>query len=270
MCDKNTQLIAIKSAPILNISDFEFVFGQNESQSLKQDEKGHIRALEFIALPGTIFTLKKVVEQKTTHAIYQVRTKNYPSKNLYLDSRFVKVFEISKETKNKAFKQQPILDPQKILNFISVLEGTPYLWGGNCYQGIAEMLKYYPSRKKLSSLEHGKWILKGIDCSGLLYQATNGFTPRNTNELFEFGTSLPIDGLKAEQMASFLQPLDLIVFSGHVIIVLDAATVIESREGAGVVKTSMVQRLKELLEKKQPSSQNTKNRNSFLIKRWIK
>jgi len=34
--------------------------------------------------------------------------------------------------------------------------------------------------------ERKKELMKGVDCSGLLYQATNGFTPRNSRSLLNF------------------------------------------------------------------------------------
>lgn len=52
----NKFLKVIKPAPILNIPNFRSVFGEKH---LMEDEKGHIRAIEFIALKGMVFKIKK-------------------------------------------------------------------------------------------------------------------------------------------------------------------------------------------------------------------
>ena len=50
--------LQVKStAPVLNTSDFQSVFGGDEKNRLKTDEKDHIRNLEFIALKNMIFEI---------------------------------------------------------------------------------------------------------------------------------------------------------------------------------------------------------------------
>ncbi|HPE85225.1 MAG TPA: hypothetical protein PLO43_03500, partial [Chlamydiales bacterium] len=77
----------------------------------------------------------------------------------------------------------------------------------------------------------------GVDCSGLLYEASYGLTPRNTSELISFGEERSLENL---------QPLDLLVWKGHVVIVLDPYHTIESRLGKGVVITPLADRLSEI------------------------
>ena len=73
----------------------------------------------------------------------------------------------------------------------------------------------------------------GLDCSGLLYEATEGLTPRNTKELMTYGVEISL---------SERQALDLILYSGHVLIVLSPDKVIESRDEFGGVVVSSFQK----------------------------
>jgi hypothetical protein len=121
-------------------------------------------------------------------------------------------------------------------------------------------------------------ILAGLDCSGLLYQATGGWTPRNTSGLLSFGRGIAVAGKTAVELARLLQPLDLIVWNGHVIIVLDRETAIESRlecgkEGnGGVVTTPLRQRLAEIMRTRRPMDvwpSEGKQPGVFVVRRWL-
>jgi hypothetical protein len=117
---------------------------------------------------------------------------------------------------------------------------------------------------------HNHWILKGVDCSGLLYEATNGYTPRNTSDLFQFGNFLPIENIEIEKN---IQPLDIILFPGHVIIIINQQTCIESKENHGVIISQLKTKLHELKQKKTPLNNCSFEKNTddfFVIKRWIK
>jgi hypothetical protein len=79
------------------------------------------------------------------------------------------------------------------------------------------------------------------------------------------------------EIAGSLEPLDLIVWNGHVIIVLDRDTVIESRlecekpGRGGVVTTPLHQRLREILQTRRPMDQwpaAGKQRDIFVVRRW--
>ena len=69
----------------------------------------------------------------------------------------------------------------------------------------------------------------GVDCSGLLREANKGNTPRNTRQLLTVGNPVDIEGLTMDQIISKVQPLDIIVRDGHVVIILDQDRAIESR-----------------------------------------
>jgi cell wall-associated NlpC family hydrolase len=120
--------------------------------------------------------------------------------------------------------------------------------------------------------------LAGLDCSGLIYQATNGWTPRNTSQLVSYGRGVRIAGKTVKDIANLLEPLDLIVWNGHVIIVLDRKTVIESRlecgkqGNGGVMMTPVEQRLREVIRTRRPVDEwpaAGKQRDVFVIRRWF-
>lgn len=251
--------------PVLNTDDFESVFGGNSGKKVKLDGKGLIREMEFIAFPNTVFEINSIIP-KDGYEIYEVTTEDYPytSSKLYIDSRFVNLTDTKISDREKILPQKEI-----ILENLKLLEGYPYMWGGNVADGISEMIEYYTPKGKLSERTEELWKLKGVDCSGLIYQATNGNTPRNTSSLVNFGNPIQIKGLKASEIASKLQPLDLIVWSGHVIIVLDENTVIESTPERGVNKSDLVSRLKSVMsERTAMDDWGSTSGKRFVIRRW--
>lgn len=221
--------VFIKSpAPILNTHEFDRVFHQN---GFERDLKGHIRSLEFIALKG----MSCLVKAEIGH-IYRVSFPFYPNKTLYVDGRFTSLVPLE--------KLEVSLTKDTVLSKMVSLLGLPYVWGGNWSLGIPEMLALYPPAKTLTPFEKELWLLKGVDCSGLLFEATGGRTPRNTSELMHFG----------REVKENFEPLDLIVLKGHLMIVLNKNEVIESRESKGVVKDSLQKRVSEI--------------GTFIVRRW--
>lgn len=260
--------VAEINTPVLNTSDFESVFGGYSGTEVKLDSKGLIREMEFIALPGTAFEILEVIP-KDGYSIYRVKTDDYPyySTDIFIDSRFTKTSESLPAERSKKMPSK-----NEILSKILSLEGYPYMWGGNCGDGIEQLLEFYkPSQPadQLNGNTKDLWILKGVDCSGLIYEATNGCTPRNTSSLVTFGEGVDISGMNAHQIAAELQPLDLIVWGGHVIIVLDENTVIESTPGSGVHKSDLKGRLKIIMKERTPVNDwgSTKG-NRFVVRRW--
>ena len=49
--------IAKEPAPVLNSPDFDAFFGGSDGMTVKTDNSGLIREMEFLALPGTVFEL---------------------------------------------------------------------------------------------------------------------------------------------------------------------------------------------------------------------
>lgn len=215
----------LSNTPLFNRADLTSIFPRNGKQLI--DEKGHCRALEFIAFPNRPACLIREIGEQ----IVQVEIENYPNKELYTDRRFL--------TENlKKIALPELKSANELLNQMRSLLGTPYIWGGNDPKGVKELFSYYPAGKTLSEKEEIAWSFQGLDCSGLLYYLTNGQTPRNTSELVSFGIKVDPDRL---------QPLDMIVFKGHVVFVLNTNQTIESREGFGVVTCDLKTRIQELL-----------------------
>ncbi len=257
---KKNYLKVIKETPILNTPNFCSIFGGSDKTSLKTDKKGHIKSLEFVALKNMVFQ----IEKKTTFPyIYKVVSNFYESDNLYIDSRFTIPINLSEK---KANPLQHILDPNKILKRLVSHLGKKYVWGGNYSKGVDDLLKFYPPSKNIDKDLLDKWILKGVDCSGILFEATNGFTPRNTENLLNFKKPVHIENLTSNEIAKKVKPLDIIVFEGHVVIVLDKNYTIESRENFGVIKTPIIDRLKEIHKTKIPKNRYL-NPQDYVIRR---
>jgi cell wall-associated NlpC family hydrolase len=270
--------IAQIPTPVLNIADFSLVFGGNDEKTLCLDNSGLIREVEFIALPETVFKINQVIKKANT-TIYEVTTTDYPyssKKGYFIDSRFVKMLDHKAQDRIKKLPAKETV----IKNLISC-EGGIYIWGGNCKAGIPQLLSFYPPQHAISSSLKDQWILKGLDCSGLLYEATNGFTPRNTSSLVNFGEPVRIINLNSDQIIQKVKPLDLIVWNGHVIIILDENRVIESRldyEGkkagnqGGVKIRNLKTVLSQILEKRIPvdNYDDASSKNQFVIRRWYK
>ncbi|KKM05725.1 hypothetical protein LCGC14_1751160 [marine sediment metagenome] len=175
---KNRYLKVIKETPILNTDNFRSIFGGIDQNSLKTDEKGHIRAIEFVALKDMVF---KIEEKTIFPYIYKISSTFYKSENLYIDSRFTIPLSSSVN-----INPNYILTPNKIIKRLISHLGEKYIWGANYSKGIKNLLKFYPPSNKINKDVLDKWILKGVDCSGILFEATNGFTPRDTKDLLNY------------------------------------------------------------------------------------
>lgn len=253
------------AAPVLNSPDFESVFGGYDGVSVKTDEQGLIREIEYVAFKGTVF---EIIEQlnKGDHKIYRVRSDDYKyDSELYIDSRFVNVV-----TEKPLVELKKLPSRKKIYSFLDRTVGSKYIWGGNYIAGISKMLEYYTPTGKIDTETKMLWTLKGCDCSGLMYEATNGYTERNTSKLVYEGESVLIEGLNAEEIADKLQPLDMIVWKGHVIYVYDEITAIQSAlSKGGVVKTDLIETLKHLTETRTPvNDYDAGSGKRFVVRRW--
>jgi len=264
--------VVLTSAPVLNTPDFKAVFGGASGQSLKTDSCGQVRELEYIALPGSVVTIVK--KQRYGQAdIYQIKTEEYvapPNIKLYVDGRFIRLERTLPEPR------RPLLPPREgIVSALRMSVGSSYVWGGNVQEGVPELAAWF--YRNISEVEKKHLTLAGLDCSGLLYHATGGRTPRNTSQLITFGRGVPIAGKQSAEIAALLQPLDLIVWNGHVIIVLDRQTTIEShlqcgRPGnGGVVMTPLSRRIAAIMRTRHPVNAwpgGKKRQDNFVIRRW--
>ena len=257
--------LARVATPVLNQSNFKEIFGGADGKSLPLDDQKLLRGIETIALPGTKF----VILETCGHNICKVATNEYLGDRLYVDDRFLQMCDHEPLERRK---EKPSLST--ILKNLKQAIGLPYVWGGNWSYGIPEMKEWYPPLISFNSLDldsQNHWMMKGVDCSGLLFQSTNGYTPRNTSQLLNYGFSVRIENLSLEKIINKLQDLDLIVWQGHVIIVIGPEYVIESARGNGVFTSNLTERLRELMKEKKPVDDWTSSEaigERFVIRRW--
>lgn len=221
----------------------------------RPDRCGQVRELEFIALPGTVFN---IVNESGDSGVLQVTTADYlPPAGTAL---FVAQETLELRPVEPARRPQVMPRADQVIAGLRSAVGLPYVWGGNWRDGI---------------VTGGKRQFGGLDCSGLLYEATNGATPRNTAQLVRFGTAVPAAGSGPEALFRRLRPLDLLVWKGHVIIVLDRHTAVESildcRGPGGVVTTPLKQRLVQLFRQRRPADRWPDDQDQagvFVVRRW--
>lgn len=264
--------VARSPAPVLNTPDFKAVFGGSNGKELKVDRCGQVRELEFVALPGSVFTILKKLRVGTAD-IYQVKTDEYqplPDVRLYIDGRFLALRGDAPPSRRKSLPSR-----EEIVTSLRSAAGTPYVWGGNVQGGVPELAEWF--FKGIDTEDRGRLTLAGLDCSGLLYHATGGWTPRNTAQLLAYGQGVAIAGKSSADIVAMLQPLDLIVWNGHVVIVIDRQTAIESRlecgkpGKGGVVMTPLSQRIAGITRTRRPANAwlgGEKRRDIFVVRRW--
>jgi len=255
--------------PVLNSSDFNSVYGGKNGMTLKRSRNGLIKELEYVAYPGSVFEILSEIK-KEDHKIYKVKTDEYEIPELeielFIDSRFVSLTDFKPEKRKISLPSK-----NEIFDYLDKCVGAMYVWGANNLDGVPQMFEFYQPKGNLSESEKKEWMMKGLDCSGLLYEATNGYTARNTHQLVYFGEPVKISGLTARQIASEVKPLDLIVWKGHIILVYDENTTIESSFTAGkVVKKNLIDVVNNLISKRKPVDEWTGGKkNEFVIRRWF-
>lgn len=224
---------------------------------LKPDRCGQVRELEFIALPGTVFRI--IATDPDDPTIAEVTTDDYqapPETRLYLSAARLERTLDEPPPRDRTLPAVVEIDRQ-----LRSAVGLPYIWGGNWRTGVRSGTPP---------------LFQGLDCSGLLYEVTNGATPRNTAQLVQFGRAVPIEGKGVDQLLKILQPLDLLVWQGHVIIVLDRGSAIESildcqNKGGGVRITPLRQRLQQLMGQRKPADHWPDQKGGsrlFVVRRW--
>jgi len=264
--------IARYPVPVLNTPDSGIVFGSADSSFPKADRCGQLRQLEFIALPGTVFTITGTVPGSSGIS-YRVESNDYPAPvgvSLYIDSRFV---ELRDERPQERITTLP--GREQIIAALKKTIGVPYVWGGNFPGGITGPPG---AAAPANSAAQQHPLLAGVDCSGLLYQATGGCTPRNSSQLVSYGAGVAVEGQNLQKIMESLKPLDLIVWDGHLIIVLDRESVIESRLDCahpghgGVTVNPLKKRLAEIMRSRRPVNVwpgKGKQKGIFVVRRWL-
>ena len=272
--------IATLPTPVLHTPDFRGIFGGEDGGTLRLDEDEQIEELEFIAFPETVFEIEEIIEGNGKR-IYKITTKDYPyptDKGYFIDSRFVETVKIEPPERPKELPSKQTV----IQNLLSTEDGE-YFWGGSYKNGIPQMPLFYKPTSLLPEKIREKWMLKGLDCSGLLYYATNGCTPRNTSSLVNYGESVRIADLEVDEIIQKVESLDIIVWIGHLIIILDKEHIIESRldydkdkEGfqGGVRIRQLEDVLVEIMESRVPvdnyKDEVKEGKKKVVIRRWYK
>lgn len=261
--------------PIDNV-DINWILWGKGTTWLKLDEFNLIRETAVVLPPNTPITLMKKI-QTWDFIYYQVRTREFDvwrgaKFGYFIDSRF-----IQKEDKKPEEIIPDLLTIEDIQKNLLAASGSVYVWGGSRYQGIPEIEKFFPSAVSLSTLERKRKLLQWVDCSWLLYQATNGYTPRNTRQLLKFWEWISIEWLQVNEIIKRLKPLDLLVWDGHVVIVLDGGNTIESRGRGknpwGVEIVSLKKRIEEIFKTRKPvndyNTSSLSKSKKFVVRRWI-
>jgi len=259
--------VAVTPAPVLSRPDFSTVFGGKDGRTLLKDDCGQIRAVEFVALPGAVFTIEEKIEARSG-VVYRVTTADYPypsPSGYFVDARSIKIVP-----HRPAERARVLPGKELVLAALEKRVGSRYIWGGNVAGGIATLSDWYPPA---GSIDMALWQLAGVDCSGLLYEATGGYTPRNTGSLAEFGRPVSIAGKSVAEIAAELLPLDLIVWPGHVLIVLNRGRVIESRlvckkPAEGVRIRPIDETLAKIMHQRKAVDSISSGTGEFVVRRW--
>ncbi len=216
-----TYALASWPTPILYDSDFKAQFGWKDGNSLNFDDYWEIDAVEHVAVSGTVFEVIK----KVSDDVYQVTTKEYPVTNdTFVHGSFLT--QVQREKHNDRVKNLP--SEEKMIEMLRSIVGVDYVWGWNAPEWIPKLLEVFPPKSEISETKKSQWKLTWVDCSGLLYWISNGNTPRNTSWLVKHGERLDIAWKTLEEITPMLKPLDVIVWRGHMLIVLDEENTVES------------------------------------------
>jgi hypothetical protein len=206
--------------PLFNIERIDTIFGS----SLAFDRRFLLPQVETVLFPGSAL---EIVRDAGPYV--EVKTKEYPASiPLFVDKRCIRMVDHLQER----FKDCPT--KEKLLDRLLKFPKCHYVWGGTTPHGVPQWLHYYPPKKALTAFEFAHWTFRGVDCSGLLQHVTDGFTPRNTSDLYHFGYEV-----------NEVKPFDLILYPGHVLIALPDEKVIECRHLSGIVISPLSDRLKE-------------------------
>lgn len=251
--------------PVFNTPELASCFGGNNGDTIPLDEQGLMRTVETVLFPETTIRLLKQVAH--SH-IWKISPDEYPYEgDFFIDDRFVRT--VAGPSPQRQIQLPSITE---ILKIMRKLENTRYIWGGNWPGGIDILPILYPSRTDLAKLDplvQDTWRLKGLDCSGLLHYASNGWTPRNTSSLVHFGAPIDIEKQDAARILKKLQPLDMIAWEGHVVCILDEHTTIESKPTYGVVRLNSFDRLSEIMKERKAVNQwDAADEPRFVIRRW--
>ena len=277
-----TYAVAKFPTPVFNTPDIEDIFKLNSEYEKKlMDDCYNVKKLEFIAFTGTVFTINATLT-KNNLKILKVSTDEYPypgKGDYFIDARFVKIAESKVAPAKRKIK---LPSRKQIIRSLLRMKGQRYTWGGNYYDGITKLEDFYGFMdSRFSPKVIDRLLFKGVDCSGLLYQSTDGYTPRNTSKLLSYGEGIKISGLSPDQIIDKVKPLDLILWKGHMMIILGEDKIIDSRIDydesqpgcqGGVRVYNLRTQLREILATKialdEPEYLIQNGKKTFVIRRW--
>ncbi|MBS1552962.1 MAG: peptidoglycan endopeptidase [Bacteroidetes bacterium] len=267
--NKELYAVSVYDTPVLNTPDFDRIYGGKDGSTLAFNKSGLVKELEYVAFPRSVFEIKDEF-RKGDHSIYKVISEEYDivlnGTELFIDSRFVEL----KDTKPER-KKIPKPSKEQIYNFFDKCKDADYVWGANNINGVDKMFEFYRPKGNINSDIYNHWCMKGLDCSGLIYEATNGYTPRNTHQMVTYGNGIKIEGKSVSEIAELLEPLDMIVWKGHVIYVYDKNTTIQSAQSeGGVVKKDLNSTLNKIMQTRRPANVWSDDKGKvFVVRRWF-
>ena len=257
--------IARIPTPVFNTPLVSSYLGGEDGSTVALDSQQLMRCTETVLLPHTKI---KCVRKVPPSWLWQIETEEYPYPGEYFAHENCLLRQLEEPPKRVIH----LPSPSSMLKMAKCLTGARYIWGGNWPLGIPMLTELFPPStpfQRLPLLTQDTWQLKGVDCSGLLYFLSDGYTPRNTSTLLHFGKPVKIKQMDLNEILEKLLPLDLIVFKGHVILVLDSQTSIESKALHGVIQTPLGERISELLQTKTPIDDSQLcTETNFVVRRW--
>ena len=266
------------------------LIGGEDGKTLFLDNYQQLDPLEIVLKTGDVI---EIIEE-IRGGIFKVKIPGFEA-DFYTPREFIdknKIIVANDESEIPASRKIELPSEAKIIETLrsAAAQKIPYIWGGTVREGVKRLLEIFPPSGELDDATKAKWTAAGLDCSGLLYEATDGYTPRNTSGLVTFGEAVEVENLSAEQIQDKLEPLDIIVWpNGHVIIVLSKEECIESRlihdiddkgevinlEPSFVKVRPTEEILRELIEnpkeekRRKPVNQWT-GKGQFAVRRWYK
>jgi hypothetical protein len=143
--------------------------------------------------------------------------------------------------------ERPAIPPsERILERLLAFEGVRYLFGGSAPEGSDRQMRWLVESERLLPDDLAQPDLRrlarsaGIDCSGLFNAATEYAFFGDTKDVYSrFARSLVrLPGaVDARMLADALEPLDIVLFRGHMLLALGGGRVIQA-VGDGVNATT--------------------------------
>jgi hypothetical protein len=278
--DKSQYAVSIMPTVLYNTEDIFQAYKMVDGELIAKDKSGLVREIEAQTFPGTSWKINRAINVNGVD-VYEAQTNEYwdtpDDWYFYIDSRAVKLVTGKPSPRKLVLPSKAtMLRRLDQIRKQTEEELIPYIWGGNILEGIDENIALYGSACEFSKLNRNdqkQFLLQGLDCTGLLYYITDGYTPRNSSWLRTFGDGLKIEDKNIDEVIAMTKPLDIVVHQGHIFIVLDKESTIESRlsKGGGVVITPIKERFEEVFATKVPlnhAPQGSSESSWFVIRRF--